>query len=59
VRRSTNSRIRVFWVVVGLTLLVWLLRGVGLLTMVPGFILALLFGLSLLLFIVNGLIETR
>jgi hypothetical protein len=59
VRRSTNSRIRVFWVVMGLTLLVWLLRGVGLLTMVPGFILALLFGLSLLLFIVNGLIETR
>lgn len=58
-RRSTNSRIRVFWVVMGLTLLVWLLRGVGLLTMVPGFILALLFGLSLLLFIVNGLIETR
>jgi hypothetical protein len=59
VRRSANSRILVFWVVVGLTLLVWLLRGVGLLTMVPGFILALLLGLSLLLFIVNGLIETR
>jgi hypothetical protein len=59
VRRSANSRILVFWVVVGLTLLVWLLRGVGLLTMVPGFILALLLGLSLLLLIVNGLIETR
>jgi hypothetical protein len=59
VSRSPNSRLFVFWVAVVVTLLLLLLRGVGLLTVIPGWI----FGLLCLLIwggaIVNGLIETR
>ncbi|KAM3089609.1 hypothetical protein ACKFKG_33250 [Phormidesmis sp. 146-35] len=57
--RSTNSRAVVYLVVLGLTAIVWLLRGIGLLTFIPGFILWVLILLSIALTIVNGWIETR
>jgi hypothetical protein len=56
---SKNSRVFVFWLVVGMTLLVWALRGIGLLTFVPGFVLGLLIAASIALLIINGWIETR
>lgn len=57
--QQSKSREMVFITVLALTLLVWLLRGIGLLTFIPGFILWVLIGLSLALVVVNGLIETR
>ncbi len=56
---SKNSRVFVFWLVVGITLLVWGLRGIGLLTFIPGFVLGLLIAASIALLIINGWIETR
>jgi hypothetical protein len=44
---------------VGMTLLVWGLRGIGLLTFIPGFVLGLLITASIALLIINGWIETR
>lgn len=57
--KPANSRVVVFFGVIGLTALVWLLRGVGLLAFIPGFVLWALILLTLVLAIVNGLIETR
>ncbi|MBD2326062.1 MAG: hypothetical protein B0A82_13195 [Alkalinema sp. CACIAM 70d] len=57
--RAQNSRIFVFWFTLGLTAFVWLLRGIGLVTFLPGFILGFLLIASLALLIINGLIETR
>jgi hypothetical protein len=57
--RSENSRIIVFLIVLGLTILVWLLRGLGLLTFLPGAVLWLLIIASFVLTVVNGLLETR
>jgi hypothetical protein len=59
VSSSKNSRVFVFWFVVGMTLLVWGLRGIGLLTFIPGFVLGLLITASIALLIINGWIETR
>ena len=56
---SKNSRVSVFWFVVGLTLVLWGLRGIGLLTFIPGFVLGLLIAASIALLIINGWIETR
>ena len=56
---SKSSRVSVFWFVVGLTLALWGLRGIGLLTFIPGFILGLLIAASIALLIINGWIETR
>ncbi|MGV0024729.1 hypothetical protein [Phormidesmis priestleyi] len=57
--RSTNSRSIVYLVVLGLTAIVWLLRGIGLLTFIPGFVLWVLILLSIGLTLVNGWLETR
>lgn len=57
--RSLDSRTIVFLGVLLLTALVWLLRGIGLLTFLPGGVLHFLLLLAFGLFIVNGLIETR
>lgn len=57
--KSSNSRVIVFFGVIGLTALVWILRGIGLFTFIPGFVLWVLILLSIVLAIVNGLIETR
>ena len=57
--QPTNSRAIVYIVVLALTAIVWLLRGIGLLTFLPGFVLWVLIGLSIILTIVNGLIEIR
>ncbi len=57
--KSSNSRVIVFFGVIGLTALVWILRGIGLFTFIPGFVLWVLILLSIVLVIVNGLIETR
>jgi hypothetical protein len=59
VSSSKNSRVFVFWLVVGITLLVWGLRGIGLFTFIPGFVLGLLIAASIALLIINGWIETR
>ncbi len=57
--KSSNSRVIVFFGVIGLTALVWILRGIGLFTFIPGFVLWVLILLTIVLAIVNGLIETR
>ncbi|MCY7279044.1 MAG: hypothetical protein LH702_36235 [Phormidesmis sp. CAN_BIN44] len=57
--KSSNSRVIVFFGVIGLTALVWILRGIGLFAFIPGFVLWVLILLSIVLAIVNGLIETR
>lgn len=57
--RSPNSRLFVFWVAVLVTLLLLLLRGFGLLTVIPGWIFGLLCLLVWAGAIVNGLLETR
>jgi hypothetical protein len=43
----------------GLTVLVWVLRGIGLLTFLPGSILWFLILATFVLTVVNGLLETR
>jgi hypothetical protein len=58
-RRNTYRRLVVFWTVVGVALVLWILRGVGLLTIVPGFLVMGLWVLAWVLALVNGLIETR
>lgn len=58
-RQANSSRAIVYLVVLVLTAIVFLLRGIGLLAFLPGFVLWVLLGLSLVLTIVNGLIETR
>lgn len=57
--KPSNSRIIVFLGVIGLTALVWILRGIGLFAFLPGFVLWVLILLSIVLAIVNGFIETR
>lgn len=57
--QQSKSREAVFLTILGCTVLVWVLRGIGLLAFVPGFVLWVLFGLSITLIIVNGLIEIR
>lgn len=57
--KSSNSRVVVFLVVLALTAIVWLSRGIGLLAFIPGFVLWVLILLAIVLAIVNGLIETR
>ncbi|MEB3336595.1 MAG: hypothetical protein VKJ46_03965 [Leptolyngbyaceae bacterium] len=46
-RRLTDSLSTVFLIVVGLTLAVWLLRGFGILTFIPGGLIWLLILLSI------------
>jgi preprotein translocase subunit SecE len=58
-KSSSNSRIAVFLIVLGLTAIVWFLRGVGLFAFIPGLVLWVLILLSIVLAIVNGLLETR
>ncbi|BAU09760.1 hypothetical protein LEP3755_02350 [Leptolyngbya sp. NIES-3755] len=57
--QPNNSRAVVYVVVLALTAIVWILRGIGLFAFVPGFVLWILIGLSIVLTIVNGLIEVR
>jgi hypothetical protein len=56
---SRDSRVFVFWFVVGLTCFVWALRGFGLVTFIPGFVLGLLITASIALLVINGWLETR
>lgn len=58
-RSQRNSRVMVFWIVLGLTALVWILRGLGWVTFLPGFVLDFLILASLVLLLINGWIETR
>ncbi len=57
--QPNNSRAVVYVVVLALTAIVWILRGLGLFAFLPGFVLWILIGLSIVLTIVNGLIEVR
>lgn len=57
--QPNNSRAVVYVVVLALTAIVWILRGFGLFAFLPGFVLWILIGLSIVLTIVNGLIEVR
>ncbi|MEG3840444.1 hypothetical protein [Microcoleus sp. herbarium14] len=45
---------RIFWSILGITLLVWILRGVGLLTFIPGSVIWIL----VLLSFVAGILST-
>lgn len=45
---------RIFWAILGITLLVWILRGVGLLTFIPGAVIWIL----ILLSFVAGILST-
>jgi hypothetical protein len=45
---------RIFWTILGITLLVWILRGVGLLTFIPGSVIWIL----VLLSFVAGILST-
>jgi hypothetical protein len=58
-RASPNRRLIVFWTVLAVSLVLLLLRGIGLLTIVPGFILMGLLVLAWLMALINGVIETR
>ncbi|MFM2432846.1 MAG: hypothetical protein RLZZ511_4060 [Cyanobacteriota bacterium] len=58
-RRNTYRRLVVFWTVVAVALALWILRGMGLLTIVPGFLVMGLWVLAWILLLVNGIIETR
>jgi hypothetical protein len=49
----------IFWVVAGVTLVLWVLRGIGILAILPGFIFGSLLLATWLLLLVNGFIETR
>ncbi|MCU0550041.1 MAG: hypothetical protein MUC48_11895 [Leptolyngbya sp. Prado105] len=57
--QPSNSRATVYVVVLAMTAIVWILRGIGLLAFLPGFVLWILIFLSIVLTIVNGLIEVR
>ncbi|BAS57431.1 MULTISPECIES: hypothetical protein [Leptolyngbya] len=57
--QPSNSRATVYIVVLAMTAIVWILRGIGLLAFLPGFVLWILIFLSIILTIVNGLIEVR
>jgi hypothetical protein len=58
-RPTTYRRLVLFWTVVAVALALWILRGFGLLTIVPGFIVMGLWVLAWIMALVNGLIETR
>jgi hypothetical protein len=58
-RSSPNTRLVMFWAVFAMALVILLLRGFGLLTIVPGFIVMGLFVLAWILALVNGWLETR
>lgn len=58
-RPTTYRRLVLFWTVVAVALALWILRGFGLLTIVPGFIVMGLWVLAWIIALVNGLIETR
>ena len=57
--RSSHRRLVIFWVVAGVTLVLWVLRGIGILAILPGFIFGSLLLATWLLLLVNGFIETR
>jgi hypothetical protein len=57
--QQSKSREVIFVAVLVLTVLFWVLRGLGLLTFIPGVVLWILLGLSIALIVANGLIETR
>jgi hypothetical protein len=58
-RPTTYRRLVLFWTVVAVALALWILRGFGLLTIVPGFIVMGLWVLAWMIALVNGIIETR
>ncbi|MEO0457548.1 MAG: hypothetical protein AAF152_13355 [Cyanobacteria bacterium P01_A01_bin.114] len=50
---------QLFWTLIGITVAVWVLRGVGLLTFLPGLVLWVLLILCFAVGIVNGLRSAR
>jgi hypothetical protein len=57
--KSIRPTAKLFFITLALTALVWVLRGLGLLTFLPGGIIWLLILLSVGTGVVNGLIGTR
>ena len=57
--RSSNRRLVIFWVMAGVTLALWVLRGIGILAILPGFLFGSLLVATWLLLLGNGFIETR
>ncbi|MBE9031770.1 hypothetical protein IQ266_18715 [filamentous cyanobacterium LEGE 11480] len=58
-RRRSSRRLVIFWTIVAVAVALWILRGFGLLTIVPGFMIMGLWLLAWILALVNGIIETR
>jgi hypothetical protein len=55
----TRPTAQLFWITLALTAIVWILRGLGALTFLPGGVIWLLILLSLGTGVVNGLMGTR
>jgi hypothetical protein len=58
-RWRSSSLGQLFWLILGLTLLVYVLRGIGILSFIPGGVILLLLALSLILGIAYGLQKTN
>jgi hypothetical protein len=58
-RWRSSSLGQLFWLILGLTLLVYILRGIGILSFIPGGVILLLLALSLILGIAYGLEKTN
>jgi hypothetical protein len=58
-RSSPNTRLVMLWTMVAVALVLLLLRGIGLLTIVPGAVIMGLLALAWILALVNGILETR
>lgn len=57
--KSLRPTTQIFLLTLGLTILVWVLRGFGILTFLPGGVIWLLILLSVGTGVVNGLMGTR
>ncbi|WP_250122408.1 hypothetical protein [Chroococcidiopsis sp. CCMEE 29] len=57
-RSSINRTLQIFAIVLGITLVVWLLRGIGILTFIPGGIIWLLILMAIAIGIF-GLLQRR
>jgi hypothetical protein len=58
-RWRSSSLGQLFWLILGVTLLVYILRGIGILSFIPGGVILLLLALSLILGIAYGLEKTN
>lgn len=58
-RQTAELRNTIFWIVLGITLAVWILRGIGILTFIPGGVIWLLLLLTVGTGVFNMVQRTR